>query len=163
MRSLPLRIPSRAARSAIKDASGPCLLFQAKSLLVSAVRNAAPRRDDAPRHDEPSALTRRAGAVTGTRPCRSVPMSETGKRLLAANEMRAIARGEAEPARTRLAPSSYALAQALYNPAPSSHPPKPGWFNCASSPREPRQNVIQSSSCRSAARPPANLPKSARL
>ena len=47
MRSLPLRIPSRAARSAIKDASGPCLLFQAKSLLVSAIRNDAPRRDDA--------------------------------------------------------------------------------------------------------------------
>ena len=71
-------------------------------------------------------LTRRPGAVTGTRPCRSAPMSETGKRLLAANEMRAIARGEAEPARTRSAPSSYPLAQALYDAAPSSRPPKPG-------------------------------------
>ena len=42
-------------RSAIRAASGPCLLFQAKSLLISAIRNAAPRRDDAPPHDEPSA------------------------------------------------------------------------------------------------------------
>lgn len=42
-------------------------------------------------------------------------MSKAGKRLLAAaREMQAIARGEAEPARTHPAPSSYALTQALY-------------------------------------------------
>jgi hypothetical protein len=59
-------------------------------------------------------------------------MRETGKRLLAAaHEMSAIARREAEPAHVH-APSSHALAHALYDAAPSSRslrfsrPPKPG-------------------------------------
>ena len=56
-------------------------------------------------------------------------MSKAEKRLLAAaNEMQAIARGEAEPVRTHPAPSSYALAQALYDCASSSRSPslRPG-------------------------------------
>jgi hypothetical protein len=46
-------------------------------------------------------------------------MSERSSRA-AASEMQTIARGEAEPARTHPAPSSYALAQALYDATPSS-------------------------------------------
>jgi hypothetical protein len=46
-------------------------------------------------------------------------MSERSSRA-AASEMQTIARGEAEPARTHPAPSSYALAQALYDARPSS-------------------------------------------
>jgi hypothetical protein len=62
-------------------------------------------------------------------------VSKAGKRPLAAiYEMRAIARVEADPAHVH-APSSHALAQALYDAAPSpsfkqssrsSRPPKPG-------------------------------------